>query len=130
MLSGIVTKGMGLAGKTYGVPTANISLVTPTELGSGTYAGIAKLGNETFPALIYYGQNAPLKLEVHLLDWSGDLYGMTLAADPLAKVAEYTPWVSTDIMKAKIADDMQRVRTWFALQKDVVRRADDAGRSA
>ena len=117
MISGIVTKGMGLAGKTFGVPTANISLITPAELGTGTYAGIAKWGDRTFPAMIYYGENAPLKLEVHLLDWTGDLYGATLVADPLAKVAEYAPWISVDVMKAKIADDMQRVRTWFALRK-------------
>ncbi len=117
MISGVVTKGMGLAGKTFGVPTANISLITPAELGTGTYAGIAKWGNQTYPAMIYYGKNMPLKLEVHLLDWFGDLYGTTLAADPLAKVSEYTPWISTDVMKSKIADDMQRVRTWFAHEK-------------
>lgn len=117
MISGIVTKGLGLAGKTFGVPTANISLITPAELAFGTYAGYAKWGNQVFPAMIYYGENAPLKLEVHILDWTGDLYGTALAADPRAKVSPYTAWVSTEDMKTKITDDLARVRTWFALQK-------------
>ena len=117
MMNGIVTKGMGLAGKTFGVPTANISLITPVELIPGTYAGTAKWGNQTYPAMIYYGMNAPLKLEVHLLDWNGDLYGTFLSANPLAKISDYAPWISTNVMKTKIADDLQRVRTWFALRK-------------
>ena len=117
MISGIVTKGLGLAGKTFGVPTANISLITPADLAPGTYAGTATWGNQSFPAMIYYGKNAPLKLEVHILDWSGDLYGTRISADPLAKVTEYAPWISTNVMKTKIADDLQRVRTWFAVKK-------------
>ena len=116
MISGIVTKGLGLAGKTYGVPTANISLITPAELAPGTYAGFARWGNQTYPAMIYYGAHSPLKLEVHLLNFTGDLYGTRLAADPRAKVAGETPWISTETMKTKIADDLQRVRTWFAVQ--------------
>lgn len=117
MISGIVTKGLGLAGKTYGVPTANISLITPAELAPGTYAGYASWGTQTFPAMIYYGEHAPLKLEVHLLNFNGDLYGTRLAADPRAKVASDTAWISTDTMKTKIADDLQRVRTWFAVRQ-------------
>ncbi len=117
MISGIVTKGMGMAGKTFGVPTANIQLITPAELGIGTYAGYAMWGGQVFPAMIYYGRNATLKLEVHLLDWDGDLYGVRLAADPKAKIAEYTPWTNVEEMKVKINNDLQRVREWFEVQK-------------
>jgi riboflavin kinase/FMN adenylyltransferase len=118
MISGIVTKGLGLAGNTYGVPTANISLITPAELAPGTYAGYARFGSQCFPAMMYYGAHAPLKLEVHLLNFSGNLYGVRLSAEPRAKVANEAAWISTETMKTKIADDLQRVRTWFATHRD------------
>lgn len=114
MLSGVVTKGLGLAGKTFGVPTANIQLISPAELGPGTYAGYAMWTNQPYPAMIYYGKDTPLKLEVHLLNFDGDLYGVRLSADPRAKIAEYTPWLDVETMKSKITDDLERTRAWFA----------------
>lgn len=119
MLSGIVTKGLGMAGKTFGVPTANIQLISPAELGPGTYAGYALWANQLYPAMIYYGKNAPLKLEAHLLNFEGDLYGVRLAADPREKIAEYTPWVDVETMKVKITEDLARVNAWFEKQKNI-----------
>jgi riboflavin kinase/FMN adenylyltransferase len=119
MLSGIVTKGLGLAGKTFGVPTANIQLISPAELGPGTYAGYAMWANQLYPAMIYYGQNTQLKLEVHLLNFDGNLYGARLSADPRAKIADYTPWVNVETMKEKITEDLARVNAWFEAQKSI-----------
>lgn len=119
MLSGIVTKGLGLAGKTFGVPTANIQLISPAELAPGTYAGYAMWADQPYQAMIYYGKDTPLKLEVHLLNFNGNLYGVRLSADPRAKIAEYTPWVDVETMKIKITEDLARVNAWFENQKSI-----------
>lgn len=119
MLSGIVTKGLGLAGKTFGVPTANIQLISPAELAPGTYAGYAMWADRPYQAMIYYGKDTPLKLEVHLLNFNGNLYGVRLAADPRAKITEVTPWVNVETMKAKITEDLARVNAWFENQKTI-----------
>ena len=84
-VSGVVGTG-ARRGRTIGFPTANWSgsrrCSRPTacmrfgaDSAGGTFAGAAHVGpNATF------GENAR-KVEVHLLDFAGDLYGQPLAVD-------------------------------------------------
>lgn len=119
MISGIVQKGEGIAGATFGVPTANVLLSEVPDIGFGTYAGYASLGGTVHEAMIYYGPNNPNKLEVHLFDVDLVLYGSRLTVDPRAKISAPTPYTTEEAMHAKIADDVVRARAWFENQKHV-----------
>lgn len=119
LITGNVLRGDGIAGKRYGVPTANIGLIDAADLGFGTYAGYATWGDKRYEAMIYYGANDPKKLEVHLFNFIGDMYGTRLSVDPRLKVSEYVPWTTEEAMKKKIADDISRTRAFFASQKHI-----------
>lgn len=119
MISGIVQKGEGIAGATFGVPTANLLLSEAPDIGFGTYAGYASLGGTVHEAMIYYGPNNPNKLEVHLFDVNLVLYGSRLTVDPRAKISAYMPYTTDEAMRAKINDDVARARAWLGSQKYV-----------
>jgi riboflavin kinase / FMN adenylyltransferase len=70
-------------GRTLGVPTANMESTDQLIPGDGVYAGHCVVDDKHFSAAINIG-TAPTftqqkhQLEVHLLNFSGDLYGQTL----------------------------------------------------
>lgn len=83
---GTVVRGDG-RGHTLGFPTANVDLPPGTLPPYGVYAAeaiidgtvhlaVANLGVR--PTFAGTGESAAARLEVHLLDWSGDLYGREL----------------------------------------------------
>ena len=106
-----------MAGKTFGVPTANVVLTGEIDLGFGTYAGYATWGEKMYEAMIYYGANDPKKLEVHCFEFSGNLYGTRLTVDPRAKIGEDVPWTTEEAMKEKIVVEIDRAKAWFAGQR-------------
>jgi len=98
-------------GRTIGFPTANIAIETPLrpcpavyvvrcDIGDGALRpGIANLGRRpTF-------ETGEIVLEVHLLDFEGDLYGASLAVDYISKVRDETAFPSVEALKAQIARD-------------------------
>lgn len=106
-------------GRQLGVPTANIKLrryraalegvfavmVTTDE---GTYNGVANIGVR--PTV---DGKEPL-LEVHLFDFSGDLYGQLLTVTFRHKIRDEQQFEGLDALKAQIETDMQQARAWFA----------------
>ncbi|MGD1886084.1 MAG: bifunctional riboflavin kinase/FAD synthetase [Cohaesibacteraceae bacterium] len=67
-------------GRQLGYPTANIALDASSALAHGIYATTIKVGETVYPSVSNYGRrptfgNKPPLLEVHLFDFSGDLYG-------------------------------------------------------
>jgi len=70
-------------GRTINVPTANLEVADQLIPGDGVYAGHCVVDNQTFRAAINIG-TAPTfaeqkhQLEVHLLNFSGNLYGQNL----------------------------------------------------
>jgi riboflavin kinase/FMN adenylyltransferase len=129
-LDGEVVRGAG-RGRTLGWPTANLK--TPAELlpGVGVYAvraivykghepdaaipklgGAANLGiNPTFRAPgAQAGGKSPLMLEVHLLDFAGDLYGKTLRVEFIQRLREERRFPGPDALKAQITRDVEDAR--------------------
>ncbi len=81
-LTGIVHHGLN-QGKNLGAPTANldISLAESQKLTRGLYVCETTLDTKKYNGLLYYGYNSLSKidcLEVHLMDFSGDLYGQEI----------------------------------------------------
>lgn len=67
-------------GRQLGYPTANIALPETSPLKHGIYATTIKVGDTVYLSVANYGQrptfgDKPPLLEVHLFDFSGDLYG-------------------------------------------------------
>lgn len=80
---GTVVQGRQL-GRQLGFPTANVEVENEQLPPLGVYAVEARIGEQWLPAVANLGRrptvadNADPTLEVHLLDWSGDLYGQDL----------------------------------------------------
>ncbi len=118
-LAGLVTHGDHL-GQQLGFPTAN--LATPGLLlpPHGVYAAHAVVGGQAHRAVLNIGrrptvQNPPPtpRVEVHLLDFSGDLYGQVLEVTFTAKLRAEQKFASLDELKAQIARDIAEARTRF-----------------
>jgi riboflavin kinase / FMN adenylyltransferase len=80
---GVVVHG-AKRGRELGIPTANVSAPATLLPALGIYATTLSAGGPPLPAVASLGTNPtfgaghPLSLEVHVLDWDGDLYGRTV----------------------------------------------------
>jgi riboflavin kinase/FMN adenylyltransferase len=111
---GIVGTGQK-RGRTIGFPTANITEVQSILPANGVYAvgvftrdgrwmGAANVGpNPTF------GENAR-KVEVHLLDFAGDLVGQPIAIDFFERWRDTRPFPSVADLVAQLQRDVEWVR--------------------
>jgi riboflavin kinase/FMN adenylyltransferase len=115
---GRVVSGQG-RGRTIGFPTANVEAETEVRPGLGVYAvraftelgmwgGAANLGRKpTFGEL-------DVTLEVHLLDFEGDLYGRRMAVQFLERIRGEKRFASLGELKAQIDRDIVRTRAIVA----------------
>ncbi|ESA34770.1 riboflavin biosynthesis protein [Leptolyngbya sp. Heron Island J] len=112
-LTGVVTPGKQL-GRTIGFPTANLKLPGDKFIPrQGVYSvkargvlsehkpilGVMNIGNRPTVA----GQD--LSVEVHLFDWSGDLYGETLTVSLESFIRPEQKFDSLDALKEQISRD-------------------------
>ena len=92
-ISGVVEHGNAI-GTTLGFPTANICLNSAKQLPAiGVYSVVAQTNGVEYKALANIGTNPTvgndhLSLEVHLLDFQGDLYGQQLSISFLSFLRE------------------------------------------
>ncbi len=113
-VSGTVIEGRKL-GRQLGFPTANIDLgdlQTPADgvwavLVDGRLEGVANLG--TRPTVGGAGR----LLEVHLLDFSGDLYGKVLHVEFCARLRGEKKFPSVEDLKVQIAADVAAASEHF-----------------
>ncbi|WP_226648792.1 bifunctional riboflavin kinase/FAD synthetase [Microbulbifer variabilis] len=59
------------------------------------------------------GEGAQPLLEVNLFDFNGNLYGRELAVEFCHKLRNEEKFASLDILKARIAEDIDNARQWF-----------------
>jgi riboflavin kinase / FMN adenylyltransferase len=114
LVSGQVISGQRL-GRTLGVPTANIALEPTNRLAHGVYAVVARVDGRPFPAVASFGtrptvdDGAPL-LEVHLLDFDGDLYGREMEVEFIARIRDEVKFDSIPSLVAEMNRDKERAR--------------------
>lgn len=113
-VQGLVVQG-AVRGRTLGFPTANITHVATVLPRDGVYAGIAHHQGESRAAAINLGPNPTFgerrrKLEVHLLDFSGDLYDQTLEVEFVTRLRDTRPFPDVDALKAQLIDDIRCTR--------------------
>lgn len=114
VVEGEVADGRRL-GRTIGFPTANLTLGELVEPRRGVYAVLASVHGETRPGVANFGRRptfgdgAPL-LETHLFDFSGDIYGATLAVSFVDFIRDERKFDGADALKAQIAEDCRAAR--------------------
>jgi riboflavin kinase/FMN adenylyltransferase len=113
-VSGRVILGQRL-GRALGFPTANIALEPTTRLAHGVYAVQALADGERHPAIASFGVRptvgkGPPLLEVHLLDFNGDLYGHEIEVEFAKLVREERKFDSLFLLVAEMERDIERAR--------------------
>jgi riboflavin kinase/FMN adenylyltransferase len=107
-------------GRQIGFPTANIMIETPLQPRPAVYVVRCDIGDgQLRPAIANLGRrptfgNSEVTLEVHLLDFEGDLYGAQVAVDYVGKVRDEEAFPSVDALMAQIARDCERAREILA----------------
>lgn len=115
-LQGTVVAGDG-RGRTIGVPTANLEIEPLKMLPSfGVYSGTVDLDGTSHLAVVNIGvrptfQGVVPSVEVHLPDWSGDLYGKTLEMKLNLRLRGEMRFTSAKELVAQITCDVQRARS-------------------
>jgi len=114
-LTGIVISGSGL-GKDLGYPTANIELDSEYKLlpPEGVYSSIAKIDDEEFPSMLYIGSSPTYgikerKIEAHLLDFSGDLYGKNIQCTIYSFIRKQKYFSSKELLKENIDRNKEEI---------------------
>lgn len=122
-LVGEVVTGKQL-GRTIGFPTANLKLPDDKFLPRcGVYSvwvKSAELGQQ--PGVMNIGyrptvEGQQISVEVHLLDWSGDLYGQTLTVSLEQFLRPEQKFASLEDLKAQIQRDAEQARLGLAAKQ-------------
>ena len=95
-ITGTVISG-ARRGRTIGFPTANLGEVATVLPGNGVYAVRATLDGQSHPAAANIGPNPTFgedaqKIEIHLIGFSGGLYGKPLMVDFITRLRETRPF--------------------------------------
>lgn len=126
-IAGRVGHGKKL-GRTIGYPTLNILLKQRTPPLKGVFtvmvegisdkplAGVANIGIR--PSVASDGKTT---LEVHLFDYSGDLYGRYVRVVFLRKQRDEQKFDGLDALMAQIKADADEARAWFAHHPQALR---------
>jgi riboflavin kinase/FMN adenylyltransferase len=122
-LDGTVVRGDG-RGARIGMPTANLAVDSQLLPAGGVYAVRVQLleraDSRPVPAVANLGTNptfvdrTELSLEVHLLDFSGDLYGQRLRVQLVERLRGEQRFSGIDALLAQIRADIARARDILA----------------
>jgi riboflavin kinase/FMN adenylyltransferase len=116
-LYGTVVRGDG-RGRTLGYPTANLDLAGELRPSRGVYGASVELDGRALPALVNIGGrptfhpegDAADTVEVHVLDWTGDLYGRALEVRLFGRMRDERRFSGAEELKAQIARDVATMR--------------------
>jgi riboflavin kinase / FMN adenylyltransferase len=118
-VEGPVVHGME-RGRKLGFPTANISIGDPEKLLplEGVYAVHGWVGEARVPGLLHLGprptfRGSPPSVELHLLDWDGDLYGRLVRVEFCARLRDVAPFSSVDELVRQLHRDVASGRAIF-----------------
>ena len=97
------------------MPTANIALEPTNRLAHGIYAVVARVEGHAYPAVASFGtrptvDDGPPLLEVHLIDFDGDLYGREMEVEFIERIRDELKFDSLDALKAEMERDKAQAR--------------------
>lgn len=119
-ITGVIAPGKQL-GRTLGFPTANLQpdpgCVLPEQ--NGVYcAVIAVDGGAPMPCVLNQGSHptapgGPPTIEAHILDFSGDIYGLPAEIEYLHYLRPECKFPSLDALRAQLSQDVKAARAFF-----------------
>jgi riboflavin kinase/FMN adenylyltransferase len=119
-VDGVVVHGAE-RGRAIGVPTANIEPEVELAIAPGIYAVTLRVeGEPAMPAVASLGTNPTfvdagrLVLEVHVLDWNGDLYGRRVRTTFVARLRDERRFDAVEALLAQIRRDIADARAALA----------------
>jgi riboflavin kinase/FMN adenylyltransferase len=111
-VAGTVVRGDGL-GHQLGFPTANLNATGLALPPHGVYAVLAEAGGRSHRAVLNIGQrptlqnpNPQLRVEAHLVDFTGDLYGQELEVVFVERLRGEKQFASLGELRQQIARDI------------------------
>ncbi len=109
-------------GRELGFPTANLSDIKTLIPAEGVYAGIVHHANSDWIAAINVGSNPTFeqnqqKIEVHLLDYQGDLYHQELTVGFLQEIRSVKQFASKEELQHQLQIDIEQIRKVVEQQK-------------
>lgn len=116
-LRGTVARGEG-RGRQIGYPTANLSLPDARKLvpKGGVYAVRVRLPDGTLRGGMLNIGNRPtfeemeVTVEVHILDFSGDLYGESITVQFVQRLRDEQKFASADALATQLSEDEQHCK--------------------
>ncbi len=114
---GKVVKGKQL-GRTIGFPTANIEVNDDKKLIPATGVYVVNVNiphlDKTYRGMLNIGRrptvdiaNAPISIEVHIIDFGGDIYGKEVSVKFIKHIREERPFPSLDALIEQLTLDRQ-----------------------
>ncbi|MGE0159261.1 MAG: bifunctional riboflavin kinase/FAD synthetase [Gemmatimonadales bacterium] len=115
-VQGVVVKGDG-RGRQLGFPTANLSVGEGKKLipPQGIYAVRASLRSGTHSGALHLGprptfEGSPPTIELHVLDFDGDLYGERVRVDFVRFLREIRPFATVAALVDQMREDVEAAR--------------------
>ena len=120
-LYGTVVRGDG-RGRTLGWPTANLDLAGELRPTRGVFGGAVDIAGRAWPAVVNIGGrptfhpegDAADTVEVHVVGYSGDLYGKPLEVRLLGRIRDERRFSGPDELKEQIARDVAEAQSRIA----------------
>lgn len=107
-------------GRKLGFPTANLDIAGIVLPPNGVYTVHASVRGQTHPAVLNIGHRPTIRnlkalarVEVHLLNFNGELYGEEIEVTLLTKLRDERKFASLAELKAQIARDITDAREKF-----------------
>ena len=115
-LAGTIVRGTG-RGRVMGIPTANLEIDSDKLIpANGVYAVRALVGAQRYQGALNIGVAPTLRddnariVEVHLLDYTGDLYGVHLRLEFVARIRDEQRFSGPEALVQQIHADIESVR--------------------
>ena len=114
-IRGMVTHGAARGAK-IGFPTANLDAIDTLVPAMGVYAGRTYIGGRSHWSAIHIGPNPTFgedlpKVESHLLDFEGSIYGETVEVDFISRLRDIRPFESADQLTDQLQLDIDATRS-------------------
>jgi riboflavin kinase/FMN adenylyltransferase len=118
-IRGKVVSGRNRGGRLLGFPTANIHLMDELCPKAGVYAVTVECRGKKYQGVANIGYSPTFDdhlftVEVHLLDFKGDLYDQELRVNFIARIRDEKKFSGIDELSAQIAKDIQTGRDIFS----------------
>ncbi len=113
-IRGMVTHGMARGAK-IGFPTANLDAIDTLVPAAGVYAGRTWIDGRSHWSAIHIGPNPTfgenvLKVESHILDFEGSLYGRAIEVDFISRLRDILDFGSREHLQQQLLKDIAETR--------------------